>query len=978
MSGFKPTEAKFEEHIESHLKSIGFSSTHFSSYDRNLCLIRDEMIGFIQRTQPDKWESLEEIYGVDTENKVLSRVSSEIAKRGVIDVLRGQVIDRGVYLDLCYFQPKSDLNPEHMKRYELNEFTVVRQLHYSEKNENSIDMVLFLNGIPIVTMELKNQLTGQTIINSQKQYQYDRDPKEPLLRFKRCLVHFCVDNDKISMSTRLQGGKTVFLPYNRDLVNPIIEGGYRTQYLWEDILTPESLLDIIENFVHVSNEKDYVFNTKKQKLETKTKDILIFPRYHQRDLIRKLRNQLKTDGVGKNYLIQHTTGSGKSYSIGWLAHTLTSLYRQEGDTKRLFDTIVVVTDRTVLDDQLRNTIRSLERIDGVVSGVEHGSKELKKFLEQGKDIVITTIQKFPFISETISALGNRTFAVIIDEVHSSQSGELSKELKKSLSKTGDEDAFDYEDMLHKEIANRGLQDHISFFGFSGTPKQKTLELFGTKNSEGQFVPFHTYSMHQSIHEGFTLDVLQNYTTYKRYFKIKGTEEGDLEIPTSKGKREIFKYVDEHQITIKQKVTIMLDHWLSKGSKEIQGKAKGMIVTQSRKHCVWYFKEINNQLKERGLTARALVGFSGEVSVDGDKYTESALNRTIGHEGNIPLGLKNPKFSLLIVANKFQTGFDEPLAQTMYVDKKLGGVQCVQTLSRLNRSTSGKTQTFVLDFVNDPEEIRSSFQRFYQTTILDEASDPNNLYDVKREIEDFLIYTNEEVNNFCEIFYDEDRDEGAFHPHLDVAVERFRNLDEEIQEAFRSSVQSYLRMYGYLSQIITFADIELEKTFVFLKYLNKKLPKRDPMIVDILDSIDLDSLRIQKIHDQVGELESEDSVLDPPSFNPGGTQDDDLDLLSEIIKQVNKDYGAGLNDEDKITIETVKDRLINDDELLKFMTAENTEQNMRKFFDDQFDEVMADYVNDKFEFYKKVNENASLKRAIQGVIYDEYKREKQLA
>ena len=500
MSGLSPTEKRFEDHIEDHLKTVGYSTTHFSGYDRNLCLIRDHVIDFIKRTQPEEWGRLEEIYDVDTESKILSRITSEISKRGIIDVLRHQIVDRGVYLNLCYFEPKSDLNPEHLKLYQSNQFTVVRQLHYSNQNENSIDMVLFLNGLPIVTMELKNQLTGQNVKHSENQYRHDRDPKEPLLQFKRCMVHFCVDNDKVSMTTRLSGPKTFFLPYNRDLENPPVESGYRSKYLWEEILEPTSLLDILENFVHVSKEKDYFWNNKTQKVDTKEKETLIFPRYHQLDLIRKFRRQVKEDGVGQNYLVQHTTGSGKSYSIGWLSHTLTSLYRNKGDTKRMFDTIIVVTDRTVLDDQLRNTIRSLEKVGGVVSGVQKGSKELREFLEQGKDIVVTTIQKFPFISETISSLGDRTFGVIIDEVHSSQSGELSKELKKSLSKSDDEDDddFDYEEMLRREIQSRGRQDHISFFGFHGYTQGKDPRIIWNEDKRRYFRTL-PYLLDVSVH-----------------------------------------------------------------------------------------------------------------------------------------------------------------------------------------------------------------------------------------------------------------------------------------------------------------------------------------------------------------------------------------------------------------------------------------------------------------------------------------------
>jgi type I restriction enzyme, R subunit len=970
----KPTEKRFEEHIEDHLRSAGYSTAHFTGYDRNLCLIRDQVIDFIRSTQPEQWGRLKEIYDVDTENKILARISSEISKRGVIDVLRNQVVDRGVYLNLCYFEPKSDLNPDHLKLYQSNQFTVVRQLHYSEQNENSIDMVLFLNGLPIVTMELKNQLTGQNVKHSENQYRFDRDPKEPLLNFKRCMVHFCVDNNRVSMTTRLAGQKTFFLPYNRDLENPSVESGYRTKYLWEEILPPSSLLDVLENFVHLSKEKEYFFNNKTQKIDSVVKEVLVFPRYHQLDLIRKFRRQLKEDGVGKNYLVQHTTGSGKSYSIGWLSHTLTSLYRSKGDTKRLFDTIIVVTDRTVLDDQLRNTIRSLEKIDGVVNGVEHGSQELRKFLEQGKDIVITTIQKFPFISETIASLGNRTFGVIIDEVHSSQSGELSKELKKSLSKSGeDDDDFDYEEMLRQEIQSRGKQSHISFFGFTGTPKEKTLELFGTKTHGGKFVPFHIYSMYQSIHEGFTLDVLQNYTTYKRYFKVKQTKDGDIEVPTGKGKLELVRYVDSHEMTIRSKVQIMLDHWIDKGSKEIQGRSRGMIVTQSRKHCVWYFKEINRQLEERGLSYRCLVGFSGEVSIDHEKFTESSCNSEIGHDGDVPLGLKNPKYRLLVVANKFQTGFDEPLVQSMYVDKKLGGVQCVQTLSRLNRTTSGKTQTFVLDFVNEPEDIRESFQRFYQSTILEGETDPNRLYDIQREIYNFHLYTNEDVNRFCEVFFDPRRDEGNLHPILDRVVDNFNRIeDEEIREDFTSKIQSYIRMYGYLSQIINFTDIELEKSFVFLKYLNKKLPKRQVDRFDISDTIDLDSLRIQKIHEHIEGLVTEDSILTPPEFVTTGVMEPEYDFLSEIINQVNNTYGVNLTEEDRLDLSRLSKRLIEDPEVQKYMKGDNTEDNKQSFFKQQFEGMMIDYINERFDFYKKMDDNPSMKNLIFQMMYKDYK------
>ena len=974
MNGLKPTEQKFEGHIEKHLNSIGYESRHFSEYDRSLCLIRDDLIEFIKTTQPDNCSELEKIYGIDTENKILSRISSQISKRGIIDVLRNQVVDRGVYFSLCFFKPKSDLNPDHLESYKQNRFTVVRQLHYSSHNENSIDMVLFLNGLPLITMELKNQLTGQNIIHSKNQYKNDRDPGEPLLRFKRCVVHFCVDNDAVSMTTRLEGKKTRFLPYNQNLENPPVESGYRTKYLWEDILTPDSILDILENFVHISEAKNYFFNEKKQKVDTNTSELLVFPRYHQLDLIRKFRHRIKENGTGHNYLVQHTTGSGKSYSIGWLAHTLTSLYRSEGDKKRLFDTVVIVTDRKVLDDQLRNTVRSLEQTAGVVGGADKDSGQLKAFLEQGKDIVISTIQKFPFISETISSLGHRTFAVIIDEVHSSQSGELSKELKKALAKTDDDDEFDYEEMIRQEIKNRGRQKHISFFGFTGTPKEKTLELFGTRTGDGRFEPFHIYSMHQSINEGFTLDVLCNYTTYRRYFKLRQTNDNEIEIPVSEGKKELVKYVDSHEQTIRYKVNIMLDHWIKKGSKQIQGRARGMIVTRSRVHCVLYFREVNAQLKKRGISYRSLVAFSGEVAVEGEKYTEDGLNKIVGHRGDIPLGLKNPGFRLLVVANKFQTGFDEPLVQSMYVDKILGGVQCVQTLSRLNRTASGKTETFVLDFVNTPEDIRNSFQTFYQSTMLEGETDPNRLYDTQREIYDFHLYTHEDVNRFCEVFYDPNRDEGDLHPVLDRVVDQFRRIEDvETREDFRSRVQSFIRMYGYLSQIINFSDVELEKSFVFFKYLNKKLPKREAQRFDISDTVNLDSLRIQKTHERIGELEKVNAPLTPPEFEGGALPEPELDLLSEIITQVNSLHGGNLTEEDRLDISRINKRLNDDTEVAKYMNDNNSEENKRNFFAKQFNDMLLGYVNERFDFYKKIEENQSIKDLICQMLYVGYQQ-----
>jgi type I restriction enzyme R subunit len=482
-------------------------------------------------------------------------------------------------------------------------------------------------------------------------------------------------------------------------------------------------------------------------------------------------------------------------------------------------------------------------------------------------------------------------------------------------------------------------------------------------------------MYQSINEGFTLDVLQNYTTFKRYFKVKQINQEDIEISSSKGKKELVKFVDSHELTIQNKVGIILDHFISKGSREIQGKARGMIVVPSRVMCVRYFFEINKQLKERGITYQSLVGFSGEVALDGKKYTEEGLNLSIGHEGNVPLGLKNPKYRLLVVANKFQTGFDEPLVQSMYVDKRLDGVQCVQTLSRLNRTTRGKTQTFVLDFVNEPDTIKDSFQLFYKSTILEGETDPNRLYDLQRDIFDFHLYTHQNVDDFCKIFFDPKRDEGLLHPILDMVVDKWKEIKEEDdQERYRSFLQSYLRMYGYLSQIIKFSDIQLEKSFIFFKYLNKKLPKRKTQQVDLSESVDLESLRIQKTFEKIAGLEDVDSVVEPPSFESGSQTEPVVDLLSEIISQINKVYGVNLTEEDKLDLSNLNKRLVQNTDIQKYMNDDNSEENKKNYFKKEFDSIIVDYVNERFEFYKKMDDNQSMKNSIFNLMYDQFKKQ----
>jgi type I restriction enzyme R subunit len=922
---------------------------------------------------------LVEQYGIDTDKKLIIRINNEISSRGVIDVLRNGIKDRGCHFTLVYFEPKSGLNPEHQELYLKNRFTCIRQVHYSIKNENSLDMVLFINGLPIVTMELKNQLTGQTIIDSEKQYKYDRNPNESLFQFKRVIVHFTCDNDRVSMTTRLMGSKTRFLPYNKGIENPINPNGLKSSYLWEEILTPESLLDILENFTHISVETEKYFDSKLGKVVEKKKELLVFPRYHQLDVIRKLRNEVKREGVGHNYLIQHTTGSGKSYSIGWLSHLLTSLYRTKDDSNRMFDTIIVITDRKVLDKQLQNTIKQLEQTNGVVNPIDSNSTQLKEFLERGKDIIITTIQKFPRISETISQLESKTFGIIIDEVHSSQSGEGSKHLKKSLSKgveedfEEDEEIDDIDEFIREEIRSRGKQKHISFFGFSGTPKNKTLELFGRKDKSGNFVPFHSYTMKQSITEGFTLDVLEHYTTYQQWFKLNKKIEEDKELPKMKVMKRLINFVDDQHYTISQKVKIILHHFINNTSKKLEGKGRGMVVVRSRLHCVRYKIEFDKQMKELQLSYGCLVGFSGSVH-DTDtmkEYTENSLNN-LSQGVSIPDGFKSPQYRILIVSNKFQTGYDEPMLHSMYVDKTLRGLQCVQTLSRLNRTTLGKTDTFIMDFVNTTDDILESFQPYYQKTILIGETDPNRLYTIESDIKKYNLYTEFELIEFCDIFFDKNKEQELFQPILDRVVKKWSNIDLiEEKETFRSLIQSFIRLYGYISQIINFEDIDLEKLYVFLKYLNKKLPKRETQNIDDITSlVDLDSFRLEETYNGQIKLDSKDGEFDPIKSGVSKTFiEDEKDVLSTIIQRINEVYGDQITDEDKIDLENMKNRVSMNEELLTVLNSDNSDSNKKHKFDEVLSNVLLSYVNNRLDFYNKM-EDPIIRNFVSDLLYQE--------
>ncbi|MGM1056316.1 MAG: type I restriction endonuclease subunit R [Bacteroidota bacterium] len=985
--GKVPTEKRYEEYIENYLTSLVDDGLQYKSrvhkstdswYDREKCIIGEEYIQFLKETQKDTYDKLYKKYGDNTDSRVIKRLSNEIEKKGLIQVLRKGFNEiQGGNLKTVYFQPSSNLNQRYREdKYLKNRFLFVRQLHYSPNSEKSIDIVLFINGIPILTIELKNQLTGQTIYDSNTQYKFDRNPQgEPLLQFQRCICHFSMDNDRVEMTTKLNGKDTFFLPFNKGLENPINKNGYKVSYLWEEILTPTSLLDILENFVLYTEESEYKWSDTKQKVVPEKKPILIFPRYHQWEVIRDLKNSVQKDGVGTNYLIQHTTGSGKSYSIGWLSFMLINLFKDNG-TERMFDSVIIITDRKVLDKQLQDTVKSLEKVEGVVQQIDKNSEQLRKSLSSGKNIIITTIQKFGVVVERIKELKGMRFGVIVDEVHSSQGGKGTKNLNKTLSLNLEDEVEIDDDKINEEIQkiqsemkSRQKQNHISFFGFTGTPKPQTIEIFGTpKEGTTEKRPFHTYTMRQSIGEGFTLDVLKSFTPVNRWFKLRGKGE-DVELPESRGKKEIIKWVDSSDEVISRKVSIILEHLLNTTVKSIDGRGKGMVIVRSVNDTVKYFMEMNKQLMEKSLQdkIKCIVGFSGETLFNGNKVTESGLNRENGFEGNdIPKGFKNPLYRVLIVCNKFQTGFDEPLLHSMFVDKSINGVQCVQTLSRLNRKIKGKKDTFILDFVNKVETIQESFQNFYQTTILSESTDPNLVYDILDTIRNYGIFTPQEVNDWNTLFFDDKRksDDGILQPILNRVIERWKELPQEQKDESRSQISNYCKVYGYVSMINQFDNIELEKHYVFLEYLRKKFPVENIEKLDVSNLVDLETLKIDVKGKMNISLEEDDTLFDPHTYGTGGGKDEEeFNLLSEIINEINDFYGK-LPEGTKEGTKKLLTNMVHDEEFGQVILSKNTDSNKRDKIKQIYEKKNIKTLDDSTHLYEMFEKKEFKDRIIQ--------------
>lgn len=886
-------EAALETHIENVLAKDDYCIGNPADFDREFAIDGKLLWQFLEATQPKELAKLKD--RPNWQRLLLERLNKKIKKDSVLAVLKKGLDIDDAHFDLLYRLPYNDLNPEVVANFASNVFSVTRQVHYSESDTfKSVDMVLFVNGLAIATLELKNPWTGQNVHNAIKQYRTDRDPREPLFEFGRCLVHFAVDPDDAYMCTQLAGNDSNFLPFNKGFNfgkgNPVNPKGHKTAYLWEDILPRRSLTNIIEQFAKFTVEKD--------KKTGKERKILFFPRYHQLDVVRGILTDAKQYGVGQTYLIQHSAGSGKSNSITWLAYQLVELYDTVG-TDNVFDSVVVVTDRRVLDTQLKDNIKLFSETKNIVAHAESAA-ELKAHLELGKKIIITTVQKFPFIVDGIDDLTDRNFAVIIDEAHSSQSGSASDKLNMTLGAEDEEVPEDLQDKILAAMKGRKMSQNASYFAFTATPKPATLEKFGRQGPDGKFYPFHLYSMKQAIEEKFILDVLEKYTTYKSYYEVQKSVEENPLFDTAKAQKKLKAFVEASPRTIEVKAKIMVDHFMSNvwQAKKLKGKAKAMVVTRNIECAIRYFFAIRTALQDANAPFKALVAFSGEKTVDGIQYTEDGINGIPARD--LPEEFEKDDFKILVVANKYLTGFDEPMLHTMYVDKKLQGVLAVQALSRLNRCNwkLGKTDTFVLDFYNTVDGIKAAFDPFYTATSLSEPTDVNVLHDLKDVLDNFGIYDRSEVTTFNEKFFASAEAE-ELHPIIDTVVARFdADLDDEQRIDFKIKAKQFVKIYAQVAAIIPFNNVSWEMLHWFLKFLIPKLKVKDPdqdKLDELLNSVDLSTYGLERsrLETKIGldasetELEPQNPNIRGPHFGPG-----EADPLDEIVRAFNERHFAG--------------------------------------------------------------------------------------
>ena len=1009
------TETDFENAIEYGLiASGGYAKGDPKAFDPVTALFPDDVMAFIRDSQPVRLAQLEAMLKDRTAATIIDSLTKELASKGTLGVLRHGFKCYGKELRLAYFQPNSAMNREAAARFATNRLTVTRQVRFKSdvlKQDCILDVVLAVNGLPVVTAELKNPQTGQRAEDARKQYMTVRDGRDPIFRFKeRTLVHFAVDPDEAWMATELKGTDTFFLPFNRGhnhgAGNPAVLGNWKTHYLWDDVLARDSLLDILQRFMHL--------DVSERRVETPTgfrvirKESMIFPRYHQLDVVRRLVSHTRANGSGRNYLIQHSAGSGKSNSIAWLAHRLAGLY--DANDEKVFHSVIVITDRRVLDQQLQNTIYQFEHKTGVVEKIDENTQQLAKALSGGTPIIISTIQKFPFISQAIKTLEakgegvaidtrNRRFAVIVDEAHSSQSGETVSALKGILNKDGIADAIagqlgleedselsdEAKARIMHDMMSRARQPNLSFFAFTATPKFKTRAVFDEPGPSGTS-PFHEYTMRQAIEEGFILDVLQNYTTYKRFFGLVKQVENDPEVPKNQAAKALGQFLELHPVNIGQVVQVIIEHFRLKVMHELGGRAKAMVVTGSRLSAVKYKQAFDSYIKDKGYQdIRALVAFSGTVedpSDPGSSFTEVGMNDGLP-ERELPERFGGDEYRVLIVADKYQTGFDQPLLQTMYVVKKLAGVQAVQTLSRLNRTAPGKTRTFVLDFKNEGGDIFAAFKPYYETTPVGENADPQKLNELHHKLLQPAVFSPDDIRAFAEVWFKARRDHSGqdhrlMNAILDASVERFNNLDEPVQDEFRGQLTAFRNLYAFLSQIMPYFDEGLEQLYAFLRNLSPKLPHPGNGTKFTLDDdVALKFFRIQQMGE--GTIDLSNGEADPLKgpTDVGTAREKDADVaLSTLVGKLNERFGTDFTEADQLFFDSVRATAERDERIVEAAKA-NSEANFAAFFSRVLDDLFIQRMEGNDEIFNRVMGDKQFRSAAQDhLAYEVYRRVRQ--
>jgi type I restriction enzyme R subunit len=991
------SENAFETVIEQHLLSHGYVSVSRDGFDRERAIFPSVVLDFIKDTQPKEWAKLEALHGPKTGEQILTDLCKWMDANGSLATLRHGFKCYGRTLFIAYFKAAHELNPELEERYAKNRLGLTRQLRFSARSEKSLDVTLSVNGIPIATLELKNAMTGQTVEDARRQYNQDRDPRETIFEFKkRTLVHFAVDTDAVLMTTRLAGSATHFLPFNKGdgggAGNPADPQGrsYRAAYLWEEVLARDSLLDLLARFLHLQADEKRDDQGRKVKTEQ-----MVFPRYHQLQAVRLLVESARTEGPGHNYLVEHSAGSGKSNTIAWLSHRLASLHDERN--RRVFDSVIVVTDRVVLDQQLQDNIYQFEHKRGVVQKIDESSRQLAEALESAVPIIITTLQKFPFVSRQLlkmaeergetgtGALQTRRCAVVIDEAHSSQGGETATDLKevlggealrKEAQKLAAEEGREDLEELFRSMAKRGRQANLSFFAFTATPKHKTLAVFGRS---GQ--PAHRYTMRQAIEEGFILDVLKNYTTYATYFRLLKSCENDPNVERKKAARALARFLKLHPHNIAQKTEVMVEHFHAVTRHKIGGRAKAMVVTGSRLEAVRYKQSFDKYIKDKGYPIKSLVAFSGAVQDDklaDISYTEEAMNGGL-REKELPERFASSEYQVLLVAEKYQTGFDQPLLHTMYVDKRLAGIQAVQTLSRLNRIHPLKEDTFVLDFVNSRDEIREAFKTYYEGAEIGDEVDPARLYAIKGELDAEGIYLDEEIARFCDVYFKPKQkqsalDHQAMNAALDPAVSRFKARSEDRPdeaELWRGKLQAFQNLYGFLSQVIPYQDSDLERLYVFVRHLATKLPRRaSGAAYQFDDEVKLEYYRLQKISEGSISLEGAGKYLidGPKEVGSGRLREDPLSL-SLLIDIVNERFGTDFNPADQLFFDQIVEAAMQDAEVRRAATV-NSSDKFELMFRNVLERLFVDRMDENEDIFVRFMNDPSFQKVVTTWMADE--------